>query len=123
MQSPVVVSVMIEGGADVASAPLSIQFDPKILRLNDVVRGDFMASDGQQPVFTKNIMNDTGVATIQLNRQPGAPGVNGSGVLVTLNFTTIGRGMTVVNLPGLAVRNSQGQPLPAGAPQLTIAVR
>ena len=51
-----------------------------------MVRGDFLASDGQQPVFTKNIMNDTGTATIQLNRQPGTPGVNGGGVLVTLNF-------------------------------------
>jgi hypothetical protein len=123
MSSQVIAQVMLEGGTDVAAAPLSIQFDPKILRLNDVTRGEFMASDGQQPVFTKNIMNDTGVATIQLNRQPGTPGVNGSGVLVTLNFTAIGRGITVVNIPGLTVRNSQGQALPAGNPQLQIAVR
>ena len=70
-----------------------------------------------------NVTSDTGVATIQLNRQPGTPGVNGSGVLVTLNFTAIGRGITVVNIPGLTVRNSQGQALPAGNPQLQIAVR
>ena len=123
MGSPIIASVMIEGGMDVAATPLTIQFDPKVLRLNDVTRGDFMASDGQQPVFTKNIMNDTGTAVIQLNRQPGTPGVNGSGVLATLNFTAIGRGITVVNMPALAVRNSQGQPTAAGNPQLTIAVR
>jgi general secretion pathway protein D len=117
------VSVLIDGAADVASAPLTIQYDPKMLRLNDAVRGDFMASDGQQPVFTKNIMNDTGTAVIQLNRQPGTPGVSGSGVLVTLNFTTLARGLTVVNLPNLAVRNSQGQPVAGGAPQLSISVR
>jgi hypothetical protein len=74
-------------------------------------------------VFTKNIMNDTGSATIQLSRQPGTPGMSGGGALVTLNFQTLSRGMTVVSLPGLTVRNSQGQPLPAGAPQLTIAVQ
>ena len=60
---PVSVSLILEGGTDVASAPMQIQFDPRILRLNDVIRGDFLASDGQQPVFTKNIMNDTGTAT------------------------------------------------------------
>jgi general secretion pathway protein D len=121
--SQLAVSVLIDGASDVASAPLTIQYDPKMLRLNDVVRGDFMASDGQQPVFTKNIMNDTGAAVIQLNRQPGTPGVSGSGVLVTLNFTTLARGLTVVNLPNLAVRNSQGQPVAGGAPQLSISVR
>ena len=55
-------SVQIEGATDVASAPMQIRFDPKMLRLNDVVRGEFLSSDGQQPVFTKNIMNDAGVA-------------------------------------------------------------
>jgi hypothetical protein len=105
------------------AAPLTIQFDPKVLRLNDVVRGDFLSGDGQQPVFTKNIQNDTGVASIQMNRQPGTPGVSGGGVLVTLNFTTVARGNTVVNLPGLVLRNSQGQPIPAGNPQLSISIR
>ena len=79
--------------------------------------------DGQQPVFTKNIMNDAGAATIQLSRQPGTAGVNGGGVLVTLNFQTIGRGVTVVNLPGLSVVNSKGQPIAGGNPQLTVAVQ
>jgi general secretion pathway protein D len=123
MSSQLSASILLEGGSDVASAPITIQFDPKILRLNDVVRGDFLASDGQQPVFTKNIMNDSGTATIQLNRQPGTPGVNGGGVLVTLNFQAIGRGLTVVRLPGFSVRNSKGQPVGGGAPQLTVAVQ
>jgi hypothetical protein len=117
------VSLLIDGGTDVASAPLTIKFDPQKLKLNDVVRGDFLASDGQMPVFTKNIMNDTGSATIQLNRPPGTPGVNGGGVLVTLNFQAVSRGMTVVNVPGLMIRNSQGQPVADGNPQLTISVQ
>jgi len=123
VSSQVSVSAILEGGTDVASAPMQIQFDPRILKLNDVVQGDFLGSDGQQPVFTKNIMNDTGTATIQLNRTPGTPGVNGGGVLVTLNFQAVARGMTVVNIPGLMVRNSQGQPIAAGNPQVSIRVQ
>lgn len=123
ISTPLSISVVLEGGADVMAAPLNIQFDPKVLKLNDVVRGDFLAGDGQQPVFTKNIQNDTGMAQIQMNRQPGTPGVSGGGVLVTLNFTTLARGITVVNLPNLVLRNSQGQAIPVGNPQLSIAIR
>ena len=56
------------------SAPLQIKYDPKVLKLNDVVQGNLMASDGQQATFTKNIQNDTGEADITLNRIPGTAG-------------------------------------------------
>lgn len=121
--APINIGVMLDSGTDVASAPLTIRWDPKVLKLNDVLRGDFLASDGQQPVFTKNILNDNGIATIQLNRQPGTPGVNGGGVLVTLQFQAVGRGNTVVNLQNLMVRNSQGIPIATGAPQVNVTVQ
>ncbi len=119
----VVVSVTLDGGTDVAFAPLDIHFDPKVLRLNDVVPGPLLANDGQQPAFTKNIMNDNGTATVQLNRRPGTPGVNGSGALITLQFQAVGRGPTVVTIPQISVRNSHGQPVAGGSAQLTVNVQ
>ena len=71
------VSMMIDAATDVVAAPFQVSFDPKMLRLNDVTVGEFMSSDGQQPAFSKNIQNDAGQATIQLNRLPGTPGANG----------------------------------------------
>jgi general secretion pathway protein D len=118
-----VISVLLQGGADIASAPLQVQFDPKMLRLNDVTRGDLLASDGQQPVFTKNILNDAGTATVQLSRNPGTPGVSGDGTLVVLNFTAINRGASPVWISNLALRNSQGQPVPAALPRMTVNIR
>ncbi|HEV3197211.1 MAG TPA: cohesin domain-containing protein [Bryobacteraceae bacterium] len=117
------VALSLEGGTDVAAAPLQIQFDPKILQLNGVARGDFFSSDGQMPVFTWNILNESGAATIQLNRLPGTPGVNGSGVLITLNFQAVGKGSTTVTIPNLSVRSSQGQVLATGSPQLVVNVK
>ncbi|MGA2773938.1 MAG: cohesin domain-containing protein, partial [Bryobacteraceae bacterium] len=119
----ITVSLSIDGGADVASAPIEIQFDPKFLRLNDVFLGDFLSKDGRQPVFTKNILNDTGVAIIQLNRPPGSPGVGGSGTLVSLNFQAVARGATVVTIPHLAVRNAQGTVVSNSTPQLSVTVK
>jgi len=110
----------LEGGTDVASAPLQIQFDPKILRLNDIARGDTFFNDG---VFTKSILNDTGTATVQLSRLPGTPGVSGSGVIVTLNFQAIGKGAATVTVPNFVVKNSAGQVVASGSPQFTVNVK
>jgi general secretion pathway protein D len=114
---------LIDGGADVASAPMQIQFDPKLLRLDDVTLGDFFSKDDRQPVFTKNIMNDTGAAVIQLNRPPGSHGAVRSGTLVTLNFQAVARGTAVVQIPHLAVRNAQGAVISNSTPQLTVTVK
>jgi general secretion pathway protein D len=120
MGNTINVSVLLDGGADVASAPMQIRFDPKVLHLNDVTRGGFIDGDA---VFTKNIMNDSGVAAIQLNRMPGSPGATGSGVLVTLNFRAVGRGETTVEIPNLTVRNSQGQTVASASPRLAVNVK
>jgi general secretion pathway protein D len=119
----ITISLLIEGGADVASAPMQIQFDPKLLRLNDVSLGDFFSKDDRQPVFTKNIMNDTGAAMIQLNRPPGSHGVGRSGTLVTLIFQAVAPGTAVVQIPHLAVRNAQGAIISNSTPQLTVTVK
>jgi hypothetical protein len=117
------VSLMLEDGSDVTSAPMLIQYDPKVLKLNDIQRGDFLSSDGQQPVFSKNIMPDTGMAAITLNRQPGTPGVNGAGILAVLTFQAVGRGSTTVTAPNLVVRDSHGQSVGGGTPRVAVSVQ
>ena len=102
---------------------MQIKFDPKILRLNDVVRGSLLTSDGQQVAFSKNILNDTGEGTVNISRFPSTGGVSGSGALVTLVFQAVAHGETVVTIPQLTLRNSQSQPITATSPQLTVTVK
>jgi len=117
------VNLVVQNATDLFTAPMRIKFDPKLLRLNDVVQGNLMASDGQQVTFTKNILNDSGEANISLSRLPGSGGVTGSGMLVTLSFTTSGRGSTSIEAPGFTPTNSQGQPLGSSSPLLTVTIR
>ena len=117
------VALVIENASDVASAPIQFQYDPKVVRITDIGRGDFLANDGQVPVFTKNIQNDNGSAIINLNRQPQTPGVNGSGVLVTIILQGIGKGTTNITAPNMVVRNSQGQVVFSGAPTIAVTVK
>jgi general secretion pathway protein D len=122
--SPVIMSVLIDGGSDVSSAPMQIEYDSKVLRLNEAVAGTLLSADGQQPVFAKNIMNEKGQASIQLSRPPGAAGVTAPvGTLVTLTFQPVAPGRTTVSIPNLVVRNSQGAPVASGSPQVTVTVK
>jgi general secretion pathway protein D len=123
LSSAVTVTLMVENASDLFSAPLNIKFDPKVLRLNDIVRGNLLASDGQQVVFTKNILNDTGDATVNLNRFAGTGGITGSGNLVTLSFQAVGKGTTTVSIPQLTLRNTKSQPILTTTPQLTVNVK
>jgi general secretion pathway protein D len=120
LSSNFTVAVTLDGGTDVASAQVQIQFDPKVLSLNDIARGGFLASDSQ-PV--KNIRNDIGTATVQVGQSAGTPGANGSGVLATLTFQAVGRGATAVAIPGVTIRNAQGQAAGAGAARLAVNVK
>jgi len=121
--SNVTVALVIDGGSDVASAPMNVQYDPKVLKLIDVGRGDFFSSGGQIPVFTKNIQPDAGTAVINLNRLPQTPGANGSGILVSLTFQAIAPGTATVTVPNLTVRNTQQQTVFSGSPQMSVTVR
>ena len=121
--STVTVALTIDNASDVASAPLTVQFDPKVLRLTDVGRGDFFSSDGQIPVFTKNIQNDAGTAIVNLNRLPQTPGASGSGVLVSFTFQCVNAGTSAVTIPNLTVRNTQGQTVFSGSPRIAVNVK
>jgi general secretion pathway protein D len=121
--SQMTVALIIENATDIMSSPLQISFDPKVVRLNDVTRGDFFTSDGQIPVFTKNIQNDAGSATINLNRLPGSAGVSGSGVLVMLNLQAVAAGTTPIRVSNLNVLDAKGQTAASGTPQVNVTVR
>jgi hypothetical protein len=123
LSSTFTVAVAVAGANDAAGAPMQIQFDPKVLRLNDITLGDLMGQGGKEPVLTKNILNDAGSATVQLARPPGTAGASGDGVLVNLNFQAVGRGSTGVTIPNLTVFNSQGQPGLSGSPQLPVNIK
>jgi general secretion pathway protein D len=116
-------SLMLDNAADLTAAPIQLVFDPKVLKLNDVTQGDLMGQGGIAAALTKNIQNDAGAAAIQLNRPPGAPGVNGSGTLLTFNFSAIAPGATQVTAPNVTLRNSQGATAATGSPQLTVNVK
>ena len=100
-----------------------VQYDPRILSVTDASAGNLFSLDGTIPLFARNIQNDQGLATLQISRPPGAPGVNGSGVLATLRFQALRAGTTSINALNVTLRNSMGIATGSSSPQLPVSIR
>jgi general secretion pathway protein D len=123
LNAPVTVQLVLENVSDLYMAPVKLKFDPKVLRLTNVRPGQLMSADGQKINFTESTLNDTGDATVTLNRLPGTGGVAGSGPILSLTFQAIGRGTSNVAVTEAGVKNLQLQPIPVSAPSVSIAVQ
>jgi len=102
---------------------LRIKFDQNVLRLVEVTRGGWLASDGREVIFTQDVLNDTGEASVNLSRTPGSAGISGSGTLATLTFQVIGQGITTVSVPQITLRDSRAQTILAASPQVRVSVK
>jgi general secretion pathway protein D len=116
-------SIQVEDARDVSGAPFLLQFDPKILSLNEVAFGKFWTTDGQEPLIVINVQNDAGSANVRINRKPGTPAVSGTGDLLTLTFKAIGRGATTVSASSVTLNNAQNQSVGFGSPKVAINVK
>lgn len=117
------VSIVADKASDLGAAPIELKFDPKLLRLNEVLAGDLLAQGGAVPLVVKNIQNESGSATVQVSRQPGLKGATGSGAILTLTFSALGPGDTQVMAPNIILRNSQGQPAGTASPGLSVHIQ
>jgi hypothetical protein len=123
LSSPVAVALQVENASDLAVVPIKIKWDPKILRLNQVVPAGLLGQSGSVNPPSLDIRNDSGEATIDISRTALASGVNGSGALMQLTFTAVGKGETNVSVTDVNLRDSKQQPITVVAPTLPVSVQ
>ena len=124
LSAPALVTLNIQNAVDLFTAPLKVRWDPKLLRLNQVTPGTLIGDGGSQVgPPTIDIRNDTGEASITLTRVAGAPGVNGSGTLVSMAFMAVGKGVGPIVITEAALKNSQQQPIAVTGPAMMITVQ
>jgi hypothetical protein len=106
------------------TAAAHLNFDPRILRINNIVLGDLPQRNVPPIEPSKNILNDSGQADVSVSRAPDNGGISGGGGLFTVVFQAVGRGTTNVTLSAISLTASTGQPINAVAgPPLVVNVR
>lgn len=114
--SAITVTLYGDNITDMISAAAQLKYDPKILRINNIVAGDLPQRNTGAMEPSKNILNDTGSADMSLSRGPNDGGISGAGGLFTVVFQAVGRGNTTVSVSSVSLTASTGQPINATAP-------
>jgi general secretion pathway protein D len=109
----VTVSVYAENVKDMVNTAAKLQFDPKIIRVTNIIAGELPQQGGVSVQPSKNILNDSGQAEVSFSRPTG---VSGSGGLFSIVLQAVGRGNTMLNLSGVTMRGANGQPVPSNTP-------
>jgi general secretion pathway protein D len=121
--APVMVSVQIDNAADLFSAsPMRIKYDASLLRLNDATPGELFTRDGVRITSVKDIRNEVGEATLTVTRAPGSAGISGTGAVMMLNFTAVGKGSGTISLPEFSLKDSKLQPVAVAPAELPVKV-
>jgi general secretion pathway protein D len=116
------IPVVLNGGTDIASVPLQLQYDPARLSLVNVVAGDFLSRDGQAVAL---IHRDDGPGniTVVTSRAPGAAGITGTGVVCVLTFQAKAAGETALTMTRAGAVNSAQQQVTAAGAHVSLQVR
>jgi general secretion pathway protein D len=117
------VNVTMNGGADVASVPLQITYDPKRLAVVKIDNGDFLTKDGQPVALVNRDDVNSGVLVASASRPPGSGGINGQGTVFTVTLQAKQPGDTVLSITRPGARNSQQQPIQVLGSQMTVKVQ
>ncbi len=119
----VIVTANIRNASDLMAAPMRLQFDPKVLKLVEVARGNALSPGGEQINFTPNLEGaPKGEARVEMNRLPGSGGVSTAGALVMFRFETVGKGSSIVTLADVSLKNAQNLPMASVVTPVTVVV-
>jgi hypothetical protein len=105
-------TVDIANATDVFTFFFDVNFDPAALSAIDITEGPFLPSGGSTAFFPGSIDNVGGTIAFTFDTLlVSGPGVTGSGVLATIDFTAIGSGLSAVGLANQAFLDSNSDPI------------
>ena len=115
LNSAVTMTIAAENVVNLADVSAQLQYDPKILRVVNIVAGELPGRDSAPLEVSKTVLDDVGRADMRMSRGSNGGTVSGSGSLFTVVFQAIGRGNTSVTLNSVGIRNAMG-PVAATTP-------
>ena len=117
-----VVNLLMSGAQNVASVPVQMGYDPSKLQLVNVSNGGFLSQDGQAVALVKR-EDPPGTLQITAARPPGAGGVSGQGVVITLTFEAKASGQTPITITRGGARDPNLQAITVNGAQASVTVQ
>jgi len=116
--------VVVENVSDLYSIPLLLQYDPKIINVEEVQHGGFLSGGGEQVIAIPwQVLKDKGQAIISATRPPSTPGVSGSGTLIGIVVKALAPGSTNLSIVQVNAKDSQQKAIPLVSSEATLQVQ
>ena len=117
------IGVVVQGAQDLYSVPMLMQFDPKVISVEDVRQGGFL-SGGQQPIaVVQRVDKERGQAIVSASRMPNTPGVSGNGTIFGIVVKGVAPGSSTLSILQVNARDSQQRPLQFVTKEATVKVQ
>jgi general secretion pathway protein D len=116
------VALTVANAHDLASIPVQLHFDPKVLSLVNVDAGELLARGGQVPAVIHRDEGN-GNVTISASRPSNVQGVDGQGTVCTLTFKALSSGDSTLSLLRIGAKDSKQNILPAVGAQSVVHVK
>jgi len=108
---------------DLYSIPLLIHYDPKVIQVEEVRNGGFLAGGTQEIAIVQRIDAEKGEVIVSATRQPNTPGVSGSGTILGIVVRGVGAGASPLQILQVNARDSQQRTIPLVSSEATITVQ
>ncbi len=117
------IGVVVQNAQDLYSIPMLMQYDPKVISIEDVRQGGFL-SGGQQPIaVVQRVDKERGQAIVSATRMPNTPGVSGNGTVFGIVVKGVAAGSSTLSILQVNARDSQQRPLQFVTKEATIKVQ
>jgi len=118
------VGVVVENVNDLYSIPLLLQYDPKVISIEEVQHGGFLSNGGAQEIsIVSQPFKDKGQYIISATRPPSTPGVSGSGTLLGLVVKAVAPGSSPLSIVQVNAKDSQQKSIPLVTSEATLQVQ
>ncbi len=94
---------------EVSNMSLTLNFDPSVIKVKDVVSREFLNQLGEDALFMRDIDNPAGVCTIGFSSAEFWKGIRGTGTVATLIFEPVDRGESTVSISEASANSPAGQ--------------
>jgi general secretion pathway protein D len=117
------IGVVVENVHDLYSIPMLLQYDPKVIAVEEVRHGGFLSGGTQEIAIVQRVDKERGQAIISATRQPNTPGVDGSGTLLGIVVRGVAPGTSSLAVVQVNARDSQQKPIPLVSGEAVIRVQ
>lgn len=117
-----VLALVVDNVHDLASVPLLLRYDPKVLAVEDIRDGGFLSGGLQSVAIVHHEDATRGEVVVSIMRPPSAGGVSGSGTLLGIVVRALAAGTTRLEVAASQARDAQQRPVALAATAATVHV-